>query len=273
MEEVENKPVDNEFALDLADFKLDESTEDETSEPTTEEVVTPNETQEEEDYSKLLEKLSGKVKYMDEDVKIDSVDNLITTYQKGLDYDRKVEKIKELESSEELTYLREKSKEAGMTPTEYVKAIKDFETKQQKEQEETEIAEMVENGIAETIARKVVETNRIAKELESEKLRIKAEQETLAQQKAKEAENDIFLQAYPNIDIKTIPNEVFKDAETMGLLSAYTKYENSKLKQELEIAKKNQENSKTSPVKSITEQGTNIVEPEDDFMRGFFSKK
>jgi hypothetical protein len=275
-DEVVDTPVedDGSFAIDLEDLGIENSTAEDTAEPTTEEVSTPTETNEEEmDFTPLLNKLSKEVKYLDEEVKIEDVDYLKNTFQKGLDYDRKVEKLKELENSEELTYIKEKAKESGMTPTEYIKAIKDFETRQQAEQEEAEIAEMVENGVAENIARKVIETNRIAKELENEKLKLKQEQEKLVLEKQKEQENENFLRAYPEIDIKSIPKEVFVDAEKIGLIGAYAKYENAKLKQELELAKQNQKNEKTSPVKSVTEHGGVDLEQEDDFLRGFFSKK
>lgn len=272
--EIENKPVDNDaFSLDLEDFKLDETTED-TVEPVAEEVDQPVETKEQEvDYKPLLDSLSGKIKYMDEEVKIESIDDLIKNYQKGLDYDRKTKKIEELESSEEMSYIKEKAKESGMTPTEYIKALKDYEVQQAKQQEQAEIDEMVENGIAESIARKVVETNRVAKELEAEKLRIKQEQAEIAKAKEREADNEQFIQAYPDIDIKSIPKEVFIDAEKMGLIGAYSKYENAKLKTELEILRKNQENIKSSPITSTTEHGSKEIEETDDFMKGFLNPK
>lgn len=270
---VVDKPVEDEaLIIDPNDLGINDTAED-TAEPTTEEVVTPNETKEEElDFTPLLDKLSKEVKYMDEEVKIEDVDFLRNTFQKGLDYDRKVEKLNELENSEELTYIKAKSKEAGMTPTEYIKAIKDYEEQQAKQQEEAEIDEMVENGVAENIARKVIETNRVAKELEAEKLRIRQEQEALQKQKQKDQENTDFLRAYPEVNVKDIPKEVFVEAEKIGLLGAYARYENAKLKQELELAKQNQKNEKTSLVKSVTEHGGLDLEIEDDFLKGLFSK-
>ncbi len=274
-DEVLNTPVEDDESLiiDPKAFGIEDNTTEDTVEPTTEEVSTPTETKEEEmDFTPLLNKLSKEVKYLDEEVKIEDVDFLKNTFQKGLDYDRKVERLKELENSEELTYIREKAKDSGMTPTEYIKAIKDFETRQQVEQEEIEIAEMVENGVSETIARKVIETNRIAKELEQEKFKLKQEQDKLALEKKKEQDNQDFLRAYPEIDIKSIPKEVFVDAEKIGLIGAYSKFENAKLKQELELARQNQKNEKTSPVGSVTEHGGVELDQEDDFLRGFFSK-
>jgi len=279
MNEAENQVIPNEadaILIDASDF-IDNDDEDketgETVAPATEEVSTPAETKEQEvDYAPLLNKLKENVKYMDQEVVIDSVDDVIKNYQKGLDYDRKSKKIEELENSDEMIYIREKSKENGMTPAEYIKALKDYEVTQAKEQEEAEVNEMVENGVAETIARKVIETNRMAKELAQEKLNIKNQQDELAKSKAKEAENDLFLQAYPNIDVKTIPKEVFVDAEKSNLLTAYTKYENEQLKKQLALLKQNESNEKSSPVKGTTEHGGVVVEKQDDFLTGLLGQ-
>ena len=197
MNEAESVVIPNEtdealFSMeDLAAQEAEDNdieTVEDTTESTTEEVGTPTETKGEElDYTPFLDKLSKEIKYMDNEVKIESLDDVKTNYQKGLDYDRKVEKLKELESSEELTYIREKAKDNGMTPSEYIKALKDYEVNQAKTAEENEIKEMIENGVAENIARKVVETNRLAKELNEEKLRIKKEQEKIESENKKES--------------------------------------------------------------------------------------
>ena len=271
--EIKDKPVEDGALFNINDFKAEEEREEdiesvgETTEPTKEEVSTPAETKEE-DYSKLLESLSGKIKYMDQEIKIDSVDDLIKNVQKGLDYDRKTEKLNEIENSEELTYLKEKAKESGMTTKDYIKAIKDYEEHQAKKQEETELQEMIDNGVAEHIARKVIETNKIAKELQQEKLRIAEEKRIVEDAKKKEAENEEFLEAYPSVDIKTIPVEVFKEAEKSNLLTAYTKYHNQQLLKEIELLKQNKKNEESSPIKGTTEHGGVVVEKTDDFLKG-----
>ena len=63
-----------------------DSTEETSSEPS------------ESDLSNLLKELEGKVKYMDKDVEIGSIDDVINNYQKGLDYERQREKRKSLEN-------------------------------------------------------------------------------------------------------------------------------------------------------------------------------
>lgn len=279
MNEAESVVIPNEtdealFSMeDLAAQEAEDNdieTVEDTTESTTEEVGTPTETKGEElDYTPFLDKLSKEIKYMDNEVKIESLDDVKTNYQKGLDYDRKVEKLKELESSEELTYIREKAKDNGMTPSEYIKALKDYEVNQAKTAEENEIKEMIENGVAENIARKVVETNRLAKELNEEKLRIKKEQEKIESENKKKAEDDKFFTLFPNVDVKSIPKEVYQQSQEIGLIAAYTNYENSQLKEKLKLLEKNQENDKSSPIRSTTEHGGIDIEVEDDFLKGF----
>jgi hypothetical protein len=272
MNEAESQVTPNEEeAIFFEGF--DGSTKDtveDTTEPTTEEVSQPAETKEEEtDYTPLLNKLKANVKYMDQEVSIDSIDDVIKNFQKGLDYDRKVEKIKELENSEDVSYIREKAKESGMTPSEYIKAIKNYEQEEIKRQEELEVNEMIENGVAENIARKVIETNRLGKELQQEKLKIKQQEEQLQIKAKQEAEDNLFLETYPNVNIKEIPNEVFEEAKKTNLITAYTQYQNKELQKQLEILKQTTKNDKTSPVKGTTEHGGVVVEKQDDFLKGF----
>lgn len=282
--EIENKPVEDEALLDFNDIKEAEEEEVVLFEEDTEEVSNDTEVsqnsdetesipaeevkEEEVDFKPLLDKLSKNIKYMDKEITVESLEDVIEKYQKGLDYDRKTDKIKELENSEEMEYIKSKAKESGMSTQDYIKALKDYEIKQQEQQEETELEEMIENGVAEHIAKKVIETNRLAKELQAERLKLQEAEKTKELQDKKEAENQEFLRNYPDVDIKSIPKEVFADAEKIGLLSAYARYENNKLKKELEVLKQNQNNKESSPIKGTTEHGGVVIEKQDDFLKG-----
>lgn len=282
--EIENKPVEDEALLDFNDIKEAEEEEAVLFEEDAEEVSNDTEVsqnsdetesipaeevkEEEVDFKPLLDKLSKNIKYMDKEITVESLEDVIEKYQKGLDYDRKTDKIKELENSEEMEYIKSKAKESGMSTQEYIKALKDYEIKQQEQQEETELEEMIENGVAEHIAKKVIETNRLAKELQAERLKLQEAEKTKELQAKKEAENQEFLRNYPDVDIKSIPKEVFADAEKIGLLSAYARYENNKLKKELEVLKQNQNNKESSPIKGTTEHGGVVIEKQDDFLKG-----
>lgn len=248
------------------DVELNMFETEDVEETSTEKVVEKQ--PEEVDFKPLLNKLSQNVKYMDKEITIESLEDVIEKYQKGLDYDRKTAKITELENSEEMQYIKSKAQESGLTTQEYIKAIKEYEVKQQEAAEQQELEEMIENGVAEHIAKKVIETNRVAKELQQEKLRLQQEQKAKEVQSKKDAENQEFLRNYPNVDINGIPKEVFVEAEKIGLLSAYARYENNTLKAELEVLKQNKANKESSPVKGTTEHGGVVIEKEDDFLKG-----
>jgi len=272
--ENQNTPVEEEvLEVDMSDFNDDDdddSSLEDTKQPTDEEVSTPAEpTEEEVDFTPLLNKLSKDIKYMDEEIVIDSLDDVKTNYQKGLDYDKKVKKLDELENSKMTTYLRNKAKESGMSEDDYIDTLEQMEVNQTKDQEQQEINEMIENGVAEHIAKKVIETNRVAKELKTEQLKLKEQQKLADVRATKDAENNTFLETYPDVNVKDIPKEVFKEAENSSLLTAYTRYQNKQLAKEIEILKQNKTNDKTSPVESTTKHGGVVVEKEDPFLTGF----
>ena len=77
-----------------------EEIETEETEETSEEVADDGENAEGEqfDFKEMLEQLQSKVKYMDKEVKIESIDDVIENYQKGLDYKRQVEKKERIEN-------------------------------------------------------------------------------------------------------------------------------------------------------------------------------
>lgn len=269
--EIKDIPVEDEALVDANDLveaqddaELNMFETEDVEETSDETVEEPKEV----DFKPLLDKLSQNVKYMDKEITIESLEDVIEKYQKGLDYDRKTAKITELENSDEVQYIKSKAKESGMTTQEYIKAIKEYEVKQQEAEEQQELEEMIENGVAEHIAKKVIETNRVAKEIQQEKARLQEESKTKEIQSKKDAENEEFLRNYPNVDIKAIPKEVFAEAEKIGLISAYARFENNKLKSELEVLKQNKTNKESSPVKGTTEHGGVVIEKEDDFLKG-----
>lgn len=272
-EEIKNTPVedfDDNFAQELADGLLEEVAVEETAPEGTEEKPTIDQPVVDE-YAPLLDKLSKEVKFMDQEVKLGSIDEVKATVQKGLNYDRIQEKYKALEESEELTYLREKAKDLGMTTNEYIKALKDYEVEQSKRQEIEEYNAMINQGISEEIAQKVIETNRVAKELQREKAEIRKKQEEEEKKKSEESKLEQFLKDFPDVDIKSIPKEVLIDAENSSLSTAYTKYQNEQLKKEIAILKQNSENKSKATVKSTTEHGGTVIEKEDPFLKGLLS--
>ena len=62
-------------------------------EDTTEPVAEESTPEEELDYTPLLEELSKKIKYKDEEIKINDLDEVVKNYQKGLNYDTLKDKL------------------------------------------------------------------------------------------------------------------------------------------------------------------------------------
>ena len=287
MNKAENQVRPNEddaFALDMSDFQdneeLDiqdaslEDTKQTDGEPTENneqekpvENVETEPKEEELDFTPFLDKLSKDIKYMDEDIKIGSVDEIKTLAQKGLNHDRLQEKLNSLENSDELQYIREQAKKFGLTTTEYIKEVKEFEKIQQEEQDKKEYQELIDNGVSEDLAKKVIENNKIAREWQQDKAKRKEEDEKKAEQLKKDAEYDEFLKLYPNVDVKSIPKEVLVASEKIGLTTAYTKYHNEQLTKEIAQLKQNKQNEEKAPVKGVSEHGGVVIE-HDDFLKG-----
>ena len=151
----ETMESDDDFFADV-----DDEVETEEAEASEEkEKSKPNETQESEDdvdYEPLLKALSGKIKYNKEEVNVESIDDLISNYQKGLNYDKKVQELENLQNSKLEKYAKSKADELGITVEEYMDRVEKYEEDQKRAQEEQELEEMVENGVPDTLAREIL---------------------------------------------------------------------------------------------------------------------
>lgn len=269
--EVIDTPVDNDEVLtfDPNDFVEEDEdvTVEDTTEPTTEEVDTPVETKAEElDYTPFLKDLSGKIKYQDENINIENVDDIITNYQKGKNYDKLQDKLKNLENSEELQYIKELAKQNGMTSKEFIKAVKENQVAQEKQAEEERLNKMIDSGVPEDVAKEVIETAKLRKKLAEDELKMKQEKDKQNEEQKKQKEYDDFLTAFPDINIKEIPKEVFENATKSNLKFAYTDYMLKQTQSELERVK--QESKIKAPIKSATTHGEVVVEKIDPFLKG-----
>ena len=106
----------------------------ETSEEETNEESEPSEAQEDNseddvDYTPLLKALSGKIKYNKEEVNVDSIEDLISNYQKGLNYDKKVQELENLQNSKLEKYARTKADELGISVDDYMDRVEKYEGK------------------------------------------------------------------------------------------------------------------------------------------------
>jgi superfamily I DNA/RNA helicase len=252
--------------LDEADFQdtpVEEEVESTPAEPKVEETKV-----EQTDEQKLLELLKSKVKYNGNSVDIPTIDDVVTNYQKGLNYDALKAKSEKSENAV-LDYINTKAKSMNMTPEQYIEKVKTYEAEQIKAKNEKAIAEMTANGVPEDIAREIIETRALRESLQKEKAELEEQKKLAENEKQKDKEFQEFLKAYPGIEVDKIPAEVFENAKSSNLLSAYAQYENKLLKEQLKQMEQNQKNASTSVVSPVG--NTADEESKDAFLMGFDS--
>lgn len=247
------------------DERSDQPSEEERPLDTVSENAVTNEPSEEQ---KLLDLLKSKVKYNGEPVDIKSLDDVVTNYQKGLNYDNLKAKT-EKSDNEGLEFLRERAQKSGVTIAEYIKQVKAFEEEQIRQKNERAVEEMISNGVPEEVAREVIETKALRVALQREKQELEEQRQKAEQEKQKDKEFEDFLKAYPDIDTSAIPREVFENAKNSNLLSAYREYENKLLKERIKQLEQNQENVKSSPIIPTSNGSPVNIEPKDAFLEGF----
>ena len=250
-----------------------ESDEAEESEET--EESKPSETEEskdEVDFTPLLKALSGKIKYNKEEVNVDSIEDLISNYQKGLNYDKKVQELENLQNSKLEKYAKSKADELGISVEEYMDRVEKYEEEQKKAQEEQELEEMIENGVPDSLAREILAGRQLRFEYQQMKNEMKEWKESTQREEEKNQEYLDFLDKFPEVNPEDIPKEVFEEAENSSLSEAYMKWQLGELKKQLEVAKTNEKNA-NSTVGSVTSTGTTKEKhSKDPFLEGFLNE-
>lgn len=220
----------------------------------------------------ILDFINSRAKYNGENTKFNSIDEAITAIQKGLNYDKVKAKVDEESSNNVIIdYVGKMASKMGLTPQEYIEKVKAYEAEQEKQKIEADVQDMVNNGVSEEVARRVARVEARMKQLDDEKAefeKLKAEEKA---QKDKDKEYEEFLNAYPDVKAEEIPNEVFENAKTIGLKSAYAQYENKKLKAELEQMRQNQKNASNSVVTPTSDGSGTEQSSKDAFLIGFDS--
>lgn len=218
---------------------------------------------------KLLEMLKGKVKYDHGEVQISSIDDVVTNYQKGLNYDRIQDKVKSYEESKTMQYINEKAKELGFkTADDYIESVKQFEIKQKEEKKQADIEEMLERGIPDDIAKEIIETRELREHLKQQEAEMQKYKDEQKSAELKQQEQIEFLKAYPDIKVEDIPAEVFQSTKDgKSLLTAYIEHENKQLKTLLEQREKQDTNKSTNLVKKSN--GDTQESDKDTFLQGF----
>jgi hypothetical protein len=184
---------------------------------------------------------SFKLKYLGEEKEV-TREEALTLAQKGMDYDRikgKYEEMKALRDkySEATDLIEELAKKQNMTLEQFV--------------DEIQIGMLTQKGVDRDLAAERVadmrEKRRLLKENEALKAVAdsKSRVDKAAQEAAEKRQKDIqeFVDTRPDVKATDIPQEVWDTVKQgKSLLTAYTIWENKKLKIELEAAKKNAEN-------------------------------
>jgi hypothetical protein len=276
---VESTPTETMESDDDFFSEIDEQIEkesQESSEEETNEDSEPSETQEgnsegEVDFKPLLEELSKKVKYNKENVTIDSLEDLINGYQKGLNYDKKVQELESLQNSKAETYIRNKADELGITVDEYMDQVEEYEKQQKAEKDQERLEEMMESGVPEELAREVIATAELRRKLQAKENELKEREEQTKKKEQENQEYEDFMKNFPDVNPEDIPKEVFEEAVNSNLSSAYMKYRLKELETQLKVAKQNEENA-ASTVGGVTDTGTTQEKhTTDPFLEGFES--
>lgn len=168
------------------------------------------------------------LKYMGEIKTVDR-DEVITLAQKGLNYDKilherdeangEVSRLKEYES-----FLDDLAKTAGKTVSDLM--------------DDTRAEVLVaKEGLDKSVALQRVKLDRDRKAFEAEKSRRDADKKAKEAEEKKQSQDIMnFVREFPGVQPQDIPKEVWEKVhkEGMSLVSAYSAYDNKKLRQEIQ---------------------------------------
>ena len=131
---------------------------------------------------------------------------------------------------------------------------------------------MVSNGVDEQTARDVASIKALAEQLKLERAELQKQKEESERKANEDKEYEDFIKEYPEVDASKIPDEVFKDAKTIGLTNAYAKYENKLLREKIKTMEQNAKNASNSIVVPTSDGSPTQQESKDAFLLGFDSE-
>ena len=269
---------DDDFFGDISDEVIaeqsgnqEENSGDSEEENQTEADSKEGEKEEELDYKPFLEALSKKAKYNKESVEVKDFEEVVNNFQKGLNYDKMVEKYNNLEHSKAFSYVSKKAQELGITVDEYMDQVEAYEQEQEKAREQEKLDEMIANGVPEDVAKEVIATSQLRKQLQEEKNQLEKEKKAREDKEREKQEYLDFLEAFPDVKAEDIPKEVYAEARKSNLTTAYMKWQNAELKKQVDRLKQNEKNISSS-VGSTTQFGSEDETGKTDlFLEGFNS--
>ena len=174
-------------------------------------------------------------------------DELVAMAQKGWDYDHIREERDQLrqyrqEADPALELVKSYAQRSGMNVADYL----DYCRRQ----------ELMAKGMTEQDAAQKVTMEKERADLDRQRAEIQAyrqQQNSIAQKaqeqaQARQRDIEAFYRAYPGVDPKSIPQEVWNEVKNGdSLTNSYTRYENRRLQAELAAERQNKENRAKAP--------------------------
>lgn len=187
-------------------------------------------------------------------------DELVSMAQKGWDYDRVRQERDQLrtyrqEADPALELVKSYAQRSGMSVPDYL----DFCRKQ----------ELMASGMSQQDAERKVSFEKERADLDRQRAELNEflqkkdsiKQQAMQAQQARQRDIQQFYAAYPKVDPKSIPQEVW--AAVRGgdtLTNAYTRYENQLLQAEISALKQNEKNKHRSPGSLSSNSGKEMDE-------------
>lgn len=189
---------------------------------------------------------SFKVKHLKEEKEI-SYDEAPEYIQKGLDYDRVREKYDETKPV--LGFVEKLAKQNNMSVQEYMQEVERYEREQ--------------------AIQDIADNNQLSKEMAEELFLLREERKTRAQ-KDEEAKREAekkeeylsFVNEFPNVDVDSIPVEVFElkhQNPRLTLTDAYIRHQWNEQKKAQQVQQANEKNASTSTGRVANDSGSNDV--------------
>ena len=182
----------------------------------------------------------------------------IALSQKGMNYDKLQERLNQIENNRGLAYLNKLAQDNG---TDIDTLVNYWEEQEQQAQ----LNQLIQSNIPQEMAEEIL-TNRKFREQFEEKQRQEQKQA------AERQEFNEFFEAFPGVDPKSIPKEVWEMNDNgIPLKFAYAEYDRRQLQNEVKILKQNQKNKASSPSVGTTGYGSRDNTLNDPFLEGFNS--
>lgn len=198
-----------------------------------------------------------KIKYNHEEKEI-PLDEATNYIQKGMNYDKVYEQLNSLQSNPALGFVENLAKTSGMTIEQYIEAAN-------KQIEQDRLNQLIQQNIPEDLAKEIMANRQFRQQYE-------AKQKDIEAQEKRNADYQTFVKTYPDIKPETIPGEVWNNVNKgMSLVDAYTRYENQKLKAQMEKLTQSQQTQQTNQANAASSTGS--VTGQGTVPNGFISKE